>query len=303
MLKNRSSVMRRRRALTGLLFISPWLIGFCAFFIKPLIETIKFAFGKVSFNDSGYVYQFQGWDNFYNALRGDINYLPNLYSSLIDMVTSVPIILIFSFFVALLLKEKNPGTHIAKIVFFLPVIMGSGVFLSYQMSDSSVNSLISASIDEASGAMDMLSSESMTEFLLSMGIPVEFITYITTPIDNIYSVVMKSGVQIFIFLAGLNGISPSLYEACYIEGGGKWETFWKITLPMMMPTLLINIIFSLIDTFTAESNVVMSQVYTTAFTNFQFGPSSAMCILYVLILGVIMGIVGGLVSRKTFYYT
>lgn len=303
MKKSKPSGMRRSRAITGYLFIAPWLIGLLLFFVTPLIKTVQFSFGDLNFGDKGYVYSFLGFDNFYEALRKNVNYLPNLADSLLDMLYTVPVILIFSFFVALLLKEKNTGTHIAKVIFFFPVIMGSGVFLTYQMSDSSVNSIINASIEEAGGAVNMLSSDMLTEFLLDVGIPEEFITYITTPIDNIYSVVMKSGVQIFIFLAGLNSISPSLYEACYIEGGGQWETFWKITLPMMMPTLLINIIFSLIDSFTADSNVVMNQVYTTAFTDFKFGLSSAMCLVYVLILGAIMGIIGFLVSRKTFYYT
>jgi len=303
MQKKKSSAMRRSRAIKGYLFISPWLIGLLLFFITPFFKTIQFSFGNLNFNESGYVYEFLGFDNFYSALRENVDYLPNLTDSLLEMLYTVPVVLIFSFFVSLLLKEKNLGTHIAKVIFFFPVIMGSGVFLAFQMSDSSVNSIINASIEEAGSAVNMLSSDMLTELLIDVGIPEEFITYITTPIDNIYSVVMKSGVQIFIFLAGLNSISPSLYEACYIEGGGAWETFWKITLPMMMPTLLINIIFSLIDFFTAESNVVMAQIYRTAFTDFKFGLSSAMCLIYVAILGVIMGVVGFFVSRKTFYYT
>lgn len=304
MTKLKMSTMRRKRMIIGLLFISPWIIGFLCFFISPLIQTIRFSFGSLSFDDAGYTFSYLGIDNYRNALFVDVNYLPNLYNSLLQIVTNVPFILIFSFFAALLLKEKNPATNIAKVVFFLPVIMGSGVFMAYQASDSSVNSLINASIEESSGAMEMLSSQSMGAFLVSVGVPEKAITYITEPINNnFYSVIMMSGVQIFIFLAGLNSISPSLYEACFIEGGGKWETFWKITLPMMMPTLLINIIFSLIDTFTADSNIVMTQVYNLAFKNFQFGQSSAMCLIYVVILAVIMGTVGWLVNRKTFYYT
>lgn len=303
MLKNHKSAVYKKRAVTGLLFILPWIIGFLLFFIRPVWQTIKFSFGSLSFNKSGYVFEYLGLDNFKNAFFVDVNYLPNLYSSLLELVTNVPVILIFSFFVALLLKKKNTGTNIAKIVFFLPVIMGSGVFLAYQSADSSANAIINAAVEESGNAISMLTSDNMANFLIKVGLPEQFITYITTPIDNIYSIVMKSGVQIFIFLAGLNGISPALYEACYIEGGGQWETFWKITLPMMMPTLIINIVFSLIDTFTAESNVVMNQVYNLAFKEFQFGISSAMCIVYVLILGVIMGLVSWFVSKKTFYYT
>lgn len=298
---NRS--LRRRDSLTGLLFISPWIIGFLAFFIGPLWKTIQFSFGDISFEDTGYVYHFTGLDKYINTLFQDIDFLPNLADTLVDIVTSVPIILIFSFFVALLLKRRSVGTSLAKGVFFLPVILSSGVFLSYQNDNASINQVIDASMAEVSGSVTMLTSQNLITYLEEMGLPDTFIGYITGPIDNIYSVVMLSGVQIFIFLAGLNSISPSLYEACYIEGGGRWETFWKITFPMMTPSILVNTVFSLVDTFTSESNVIMDQIYTLAFEDFRFGLSSAMCLVYVVVLGVIMGLTVWLIGRRTFYYT
>lgn len=302
MAKTRYS-LHRRNSITGLLFISPWIVGFLAFFIGPLWKTIQFSLGDISFEDSGYVYHFTGSDKYSTALFKNIDFLPNLSQVLLDIVTTVPIVLIFSFFVALLLKRKSVGTRLAKGVFFLPVILSSGVFLSYQSNNASINQVIDASMQEAGGAVNMLTSQNMIAYLERLGLPESVITYITGPIDNIYSVVMLSGVQIFIFLAGLSSISPSLYEACYIEGGGRWETFWKITFPMMTPSILVNTVFSLTDTFTSESNVVMNQIYTLAFDNFQFGLSSAMCLIYILVLGAVMGLVVWLIGRRTFYYT
>ncbi|MBQ8753293.1 MAG: sugar ABC transporter permease [Clostridia bacterium] len=303
MRRSRVSTLKRRDAVTGLLFISPWLIGFLAFFIGPMIKTVQFSFGEVTFGDNGYIFNWTGIDKYDYIFTDDVSFLPALASTLGDIATSVPIILVFSFFIALLLKKRSFATNLAKGIFFLPVIMSSGVFLSYQNNNSSINQVIDSSMEEVSGAVTMLSSQNMILYLEQMGLPEEFIGYITGPIDNIYNVVMLSGVQIFIFLAGLNSISPSLYEACYIEGGGPWETFWKITFPMMTPSILVNTVFSLVDTFTSESNEVMNQVYTLAFSNFQFGLSSAMCLIYVTVLAVIMAVTVWLIGRRTFYYT
>ena len=303
MRRSRVSTLKRRDAVTGLLFISPWLIGFLAFFIGPMIKTVQFSFGEVTFGDNGYIFNWTGIDKYDYIFTDDVSFLPALASTLGDIATSVPIILVFSFFIALLLKKRSFATNLAKGIFFLPVIMSSGVFLSYQNNNSSINQVIDSSMEEVSGAVTMLSSQNMILYLEQMGLPEEFIGYITGPIDNIYNVVMLSGVQIFIFLAGLNSISPSLYEACYIEGGGPWETFWKITFPMMTPSILVNTVFSLIDTFTSESNEVMNQGYTLAFKDFEFGLSSAMCLIYVAVLAVIMAVTVWLIGRRTFYYT
>ena len=138
---------------------------------------------------------------------------------------------------------------------------------------------------------------------MEMNIPQEYSTLLTGPIDRLYTLILSSGVQIFIFLAALNSISPSLYEAAEVEGGTAWENFWYITFPMTMPMLLVNLIFTIIDSFTSTTNAVMEFVYDAAFTDLNFGLSSAMGWVYCLILFAIMGIAVGLISRRVFYYT
>lgn len=112
----------------------------------------------------------------------------------------------------------------------------------------------------------------------------------------------NSGIQIFIFLAGLNSISPTLYEAAQIESATAWESFWKITFPMILPMILVNAVYSIIDSFTSINNKVMTYVYDMAFTNREFGLSSAMCWLYFLCLGILVGLVALVISRRIHYY-
>lgn len=296
-----------RDRLRGYAFLSPWLIGLVMVFLVPLVQSIIFAFSRLEFvsgGTEGYALTFVGLENFKEALLRNTYYPKYLVSSLGDLLYNVPVILVFSFFVALLLKRRTKGTAIVKAVYFLPVILSSGIFLGLQnnFGDSSMSAL-EQTMASASSSIAVLKSMNLEKYLIEMNIPQEYIAYLTAPIDRLYSMILSSGVQIFIFLAGLNSISPSLYEAAEVEGGTAWENFWKITFPMSMPMLLVNLIFTVIDSFTSVNNVVMEYIYDTAFSDLNFGLSGAMGWTYFVILLVLMGTALGLISRKVFYYS
>ena len=299
--RKRRMTLQGREQLHGYAFIAPWLVGLVFVFAVPLIMSVVFALNKVNFVSGGYALEFKGLENFRYALLRDADYPRHLFSSVTSLVYDVPVILVFSFFVALLLRKKFPGSGAVKAIFFLPIILSSGLFLQLQTRTATTS--LDAAIGSVSENITVLKSVNMERYLLEMGIPEDFIAMITGPIDKIYNVISNSGIQIFIFLAGLNSISPSLYEAAHVEGGNGWEVFWKITFPMMTPLLLVNIIYSIVDSFTSVSNQVMSYVYTVAFTDMNFGLSNAMCWIYLLILAVFMAIVFAVVSRRIFYYT
>lgn len=300
----RPMTLKARRAINGYVFITPWLIGFLVFFLTPIVLSITFSFSTVTPSSTGYNLDWAGIANYHEALLKDTNYPQHLLNSSISLVTDVPIIVVFSFFVALLLKQKFRGSAIVKAVFFLPVIMSSGLFVDLQSNfGQATSSTLDAAMDASSGMLSVLSSGTLTEYLLEMGIPESWLNYITGPIDSIYSIITNSGIQIFIFLAGLNSISPALYEASDIEGATGWEAFWKITFPMMTPMILVNVVYSIVDSFTATSNEVMTYTYNLAFGSFNFGLSSAMSWIYFVILAVVMGVVAAVISRRTFYYT
>ena len=304
MASKRGMTLRRRRAVNGYVFILPWMIGFLMFFLTPIVLSLTFCFNKVSVGASSYSLSFVGFDNLYTALQVDPKYPELLLNAVQDLVVDVPIIVVFSFFVALLLKQKFRGSAIVKAVFFLPVIMSSGLFVDLQSNfGQTTASTVDVAMEASSGMLTVLSSDTIVKYLAEMGLSKEWIGYLTGPIDQIYSIITNSGIQIFIFLAGLNSISPALYEASTIEGATGWEAFWKITFPMMTPMILVNVVYSIVDSFTAATNGVMQYAYDLAFGSFDFGLSSAMSWVYFAILAVIMGAVAWLISRRTFYYT
>ena len=126
--------------------------------------------------------------------------------------------------------------------------------------------------------------------------------FLSNAINGIYDIVVASGVQILIFLAGLQSISPSLYEASSMEGATAWENFWKITFPMISPIILVNSVYTIIDLFTNETNEMMKNIKSTIFNDIKYGYGSAMAWIYFVCIAVILLIVGGLISRKVFYY-
>ncbi|HPZ06433.1 MAG TPA: sugar ABC transporter permease, partial [Clostridiales bacterium] len=208
-------------------------------------------------------------------------------------------IIIFSFFAANLLNQKFKGRSLARAIFFLPVILTSGVMLVIDSGDLLQSSLGMTQTDGQEGAFRAVE---LARLLLRSRLSPTFIDYIISAVDRIYEIVSASGVQILVFLAGLQSISPSLFEASNIEGATGWENFWKITFPMVSPLILVNTVYSIIDSLTNSSNVVMGMIRDTAFASNDYGLSSAMAWLYFLAILVIVGIVVKLVSKVVFYY-
>lgn len=301
--RNRHISLKQKNMLVGYAFLLPWIVGLIVVFAIPLISSVVFSFSKLTV-DNGYQLEFLGFANYRYALTGDASYLQFLAETLLDILYNVPVLIVFSFFVAILLKQKFRGSKLAKFVFFIPVIMSSGLFLQLQGNfGNATTSSLDAALDNAASAVQVLKSINLSSYLLKLGMPVKIVDILTAPVDRVYSVISSSGIQIFIFLAALNSVPASLYEAAIVEGATGWESFWKITFPMVTPMILVNIVYSIIDTFTSVNNSVMNYVKELAFQKFDFGLSSAMGWFYSLILAVLLGIIFWYFSRRTFYYT
>lgn len=294
------STLKRRRALLGMFFISPWLIGFIFLFLFPLLQSIRFSFNKLIIVEGGYELTSVGWGNFKNALLINPNFNRILTESIIDVIVTVPLILFFSLFVATLLNQKFRGRLAARAIFFLPVILASGAISAAEASG--LINLIgdSNAINEMGSAASGISGDYIAMMLLDMGVPRGLVDYLMQAILRIYDIVSSSGVQIIIFLAALQGISSSMYEVAKIEGATAYETFWKITFPMVSPLILTNVIYTIIDSFT--NSTITRTIYTTAFQNLDFGLSAAMAWLYTIVISLILIITGVTISRKVFYY-
>lgn len=292
--------LSRKSALTGYLFIMPFIVGLLMFFAYPIFQSLIFSISKLEITPGGFDYSTVGFSNYYRAFMIEADYRRILLESVIDMVSNVPLVIIFSFFTATLLNQKFRGRTLSRAIIFLPVILTSGVIIALEKSDLILNMMQSGGGEGTAG--QIISTFELKSYLAQTRLNPQIIEYILGAIDRIYSIIIASGVQILIFIAGLQSISPSLFEASNMEGATGWENFWKITFPMMSPLILGNMVYTIVDSFTNTANPVINMIYTFAFKNSEFGLSSAMAWSYFAIIFLILGVTIALISRKIFYY-
>lgn len=298
----RKLTLQGKDAVAGYLFIIPFLVGFFGLFLPMLLKSVTFSFSNMTVEKGGYVLEKAangGFEHYIRALTIDPKFNLQLLGAVKDMAVNVPLILIFSFFAANLLNQKFRGRGVARSIFFFPVILTSGIVLGIESSD-----LLQATL----GPEGMLSADdastvfNVATFLLKYtNLPNGIVTYLSGAVLGIYDIVIASGVQILIFLAGLQGISPSLYEASNMEGATAWENFWKITFPMISPLILVNAIYTIIDSFISANNELMTLIKKTIFNDVRYGYGSAMAWIYFLVIAVIISVVGGIIAKRVFY--
>lgn len=277
-----------RKALSGRLFILPFTVGFILFFLKPALESLLFVFNDVSLKVGGFTMEFVGMKNLKYIFLTDPDFNKNLVSSMTSLLYKVPVIIIASLFFAVVLNAKFRGRTLVRAIFFLPVIIASGVVMEIINSDTFATSLISSS--EGMKSTVTASSYGLTSLLVDMGVSEKVVSYFSYISSNLYDLMWRTGIQMIIFLAALQSISPVLYEASSIEGASAWENFWMITIPMISPMILINVVYTIIDTFTDSANVVMDQI-NSVFADQQYDRASAMSWVYFLVIGLLLALV------------
>lgn len=282
---------RQKKMLYGFLFITPWLVGFVLFFLTPFLQSCKYAFQNLTTTPTGMVGQWVGLENFRFALFRDTDFLVQCANSLKDLIT-VPLILVYSICFALLLKKDYPGRTLMRAIAFLPVIIGSGVLMEIMKED-----VFATGVSNSSESVMIFSSAGLSGLFSSMGLPENVINLINQLISKIFDLTWRSGVQILLFLAGLHNIPDYVYEAAEIEGANGLQQFFKITLPLLTPMILLNIVYSVIDIFSDFGNTIIQMIYNTAFSSVRFGYSSALSILYFLMVGVVLILVYLLMRR------
>ncbi|TFE25246.1 sugar ABC transporter permease [Cohnella luojiensis] len=292
--------LEQKKAWTGVLFASPLIIGLILLFVLPLIQSFRYSLSSIDLVEGGFTVNYKGIGNFVSLFTTNPDFPRKLTESIVDMVVNVPIILIFSLFAAVLLNQKFRGRAFARAVFFLPVILMSSAAASVSISYFVGGMSMGDSGASGAGQESLMKSFELKKMLLDSGFAPIFVNYLTGAVDRIYDIISSSGVQILIFLAGLQSVSPSLYEASRIEGATGYEIFWKVTFPIMTPLMLTNLVYSIIDSFsTSKLNEV---IRSAAFELFDFGLSSAMSWVFFMVVAVVLAGSVGLISRKVFYY-
>ncbi|QGH33493.1 ABC transporter permease subunit [Gracilibacillus salitolerans] len=286
-----------QKAFWGFIFVSPWLLGFVFFFLVPLLTSLRYSFSKVEASSSGIQTTFVGLSNYMEAILVNPNFNRQLIESILDIVIDVPLILIFSLFVSVILNQQFLGRSVARSIFFLPVILASGVIINLEAE--SLVQAINQQQATSGGLSNALGSFELARIMLGAGVNPTIVEYLTGSVGRIYEIVRLSGVQILIFLAGIQTISPSVYEAAKTEGATGYEAFWKITLPMVSPLILVNLVYTIIDSFARSP--VTDLILETGFDAFNFGLSSAMAWVYFISIMLILGVSSYIISKKVFY--
>lgn len=288
----KSRSIESRHSQNGFLFILPWLIGVFLFFLRPLFQTIAFSFSKVSVDLGGFNIKFSGLDNYKYALFESPEYLNNLMDSLTEFSYQIPIILILSFIIAVVLNSKFIGRSFFRSLYFIPVIIINSIVMRFLGNSSSV--------EELSGAAQSAYLSGLIDFeslFLQMGIPSETTNLIFGYVNQIFELVWQCGVQIVLLISGLQSIPEQLYEVSKVEGASKWEEFWYITVPMLGNSIVLVVIYTVVEFCVSTNNKVITQAYKALLDQQIYDISSAMLWLYFAVVGGITALLFVLFHR------
>ena len=303
--KRKAKSLDKKKAKAGYFFVLPFLLVFLLIYVPVIFDSIRFSFNEMINTSSGYVLTFIGWDNYSAAFFEDPLFVSTLTSGLQQLILEIPAIVIFSLFMAVLLNQKMVGRTLFRAIFFIPVILSTGLIDDIDMN-SAFNSYAQEGISEEAlnqaGSAGLVTAMDLQGMFSTMKVGTELVEYVVDIVNKIYEIVNRSGVQMLIFLAGLQSISPAIYESCTIDGATAWETFWKITFPMISPMILVNTVYTIIDSFTSSSNTVMNYI-ATVYNERDGGNTlaTAMYWIYFLIVILIIAVVAGILSAYTFY--
>lgn len=290
MKKKRRGIEAHNR-FVGRMFILPWEIGMVFFILVPLVLSIVYAFCEVTLELGGMEYDFVFLDNFKYLINDDPYYTDTLIESLTTLIYSIPIIVAISLVIAILLNQKFKGRTVMRAVFFLPVIIAAGIVLNILTTSVAGQPPIiqlgttSTTMSEGANYLDA------TALLEGLRFPESVTEVMSKYITMIFNLLWRSGIQIILFISGLQTIQDSLYEVSKIEGASKWEEFWMVTFPMLRDVTLLVTVFTVVEEMVSTANVVMSNAQSMITKQQRYDLPSAMIWFYFLCVLVICGVI------------
>jgi ABC-type sugar transport system permease subunit len=317
--KTKASAKRRKvvsldkkKARAGWMFILPFVLGFILIYLPIVVDSLTFSVSDIKMGGGskggGYTLTWAGLEHYKDALFKDTSFVQTLTTGLKELVFDIPAIVVFSLFIAVLLNKKMFGRAAFRAIFFIPVILSTGLIDSVSNMGAVGNSYFQGGVvDDGSGSSnavnEIISLTDLSWLFKNMQVGTELLEYVIGIVNDIYNIINRSGVQMLIFLAGLQSISPAIYESCSIDGATGWETFWKITFPMISPMILVNAIYTVIDAFTSSDNRIMKYI-EGMYTNISEGGreiATAMSWIYfIIVIGIVL-VVTGIMSAYIFY--
>lgn len=309
--KNLKQKARRRSSLEARqqkaywVFLIPFILGFVCLFAGIYLDSLIYSFCELTMRGKdGFSQEFVGFANYVKALQ-DVDYPGNIISSVGGMIPDVLMITFYSLFVAVLLNRDIKGRTAFRAIFFVPVILATGFMTKADMTNviadnawSSLGDSTSASGTIANGLFDSLD---LQEYMMNMSLSPAISKYVVEAVGSIFDIVNNSGVQMLLFLAGLQSISPSIYEASDIDGASGWETFWLVTFPMISPYILVNVFYTVVDSFTKSDNAIMQLIQEQSFKSNAMGVGAAMAWFYFLVVVILIAIIVSIISSFIYY--
>ena len=287
--------LKAQHAKWAWVFLAPWLIGILIFFVWPMAQSVIYSFSRLTITASGFQLDWVGLENYSYLLTRDTFFPQNLTQALGEVIPSVLMITAFSLFIAVILKEKFIGRSAARTVFFFPVMIASGVIIT--ILKEQVMMSVSTSDDTAAY---LFQAPDLVKTFASFGLPEFVLTSITDIVNGFFDLTWKSGVQMLLLLSAINNIPQSFYEAAVLDGAGAWVKFWKITFPAITPSLLVVIIYTVIDSFLDYDNLVMEMI-RDYYQNNNYTYSATIGVIYFVCILAFVGLVS-LVMRKLVVY-
>lgn len=278
MIRKRKLSLEQLNSMAGYLFILPWFIGILVFVAWPMIQSIMFAFNEVKLLPTGRVLNFVGFQHFSDIWIKDMYFITRLLQFFLNTILRVPVIVVFALIISILINQKIRFQGVFRTIFFLPVIIVSGPVMTELASQGATT-------------VPLLNTAEMIN-ILNLFLP----AWLSEPVGGVFSeiilILWYSGVQILIFLAALQKVNPSLYEAAKIDGGSAWECFWKITLPTIKPMILVNLIYTVVTLANSSSNDVITLIMDNVFNASRgYGFATAMAWMYAIIISLILIII------------
>lgn len=284
----------KKMGMWGFILLLPWLLGFMLFFLIPMLQEVRFSFETVKILPSGGLSEEPlGFGNFKYILTENATYVRELFETVLRVVLYTVLIIVFSLLCAILLNGKFFGRSVARAIFFIPIVMATGLMV--ERVSNTAGLLMAQSQEE-----NVYGAAIISRLLFSFGVGTNVVGWLANAVNDIFEVISLSGIQILIFLAALQGIPPQLYEVAKIEGATGYETFWKVTVVMVSPMVLTCTLYTISDLFLRSDHA--STFKTVAFTQGQYGRSAAMSTFFLLtVLAVICMFIIPL-RKAVFYY-
>lgn len=298
--------LERKQSLYGYIFVLPIILGFAFIYLPVLVQSFIYSISEINIdNKKGFTTVFTGWNNYNEALFVEEGFLRTVIEATMSLLPQIFIIIIFAFFMANVLNQNFRGRTVARVIFFVPVVISTGVIAYFDKMNTMLDVYNQQGKMEIGGAggggMNIFNYAQLRQIVTLALNNQDLSNIVLGAVDGLYGVITSSGVQMLIFLAGLQSISINMYEAAKVEGATGWEVFWKISFPMISPLILVNLIYTVIDLFLKSDNAAIAYINAQMEDASTYELASALSWIYTLVVLLFVAAVWLIVKKLVVY--